>query len=313
MRTVFVWVVVCLIWSTVWLFIKLGLQDLPPISFAGIRLVIAVTALLPVIIVKRTPLPREARDLVLIVVTGFLLLTLNYGLLYWGAQYISSGLTAVLQATTPVFGLALAHYYLPGERVTLLKTGAVGLGVLGVAVIFSNQLQIAGWLALSGCAAVVGGALCVAFAYVLVKAYGSHLHPTTLVTGQMLCGLIPLIIFGAMREGNPLTFSWTFMAVVSLLYLALFGSVIAFWLNYWLLKRMDATKVLLMSVVEPLLAVLLGALVLGETLSGRTLLGGVCILVSVSLVLARGSAGHGVADEEVSYEVGKRSHELRDT
>ena len=61
MRTLFVWVVVCLIWSTVWLFIKLGLRDLPPLSFAGIRLVIAVAALLPIMIVQRIPLPCGAR------------------------------------------------------------------------------------------------------------------------------------------------------------------------------------------------------------------------------------------------------------
>ena len=289
MKVLFVWVVTCLIWSTVWLFIKLGLRDLPPVSFAGIRLVVAVAALLPVIIVQRVRLPHKARDLVLIAVTGWLLLGLNYGLVFWGAQHISSGLTAVLQAVTPAFGLAFASHYLPHERITLLKLCALASGIAGVAIIFSNQLQVAGWQALLGCAAVVTGALCVALAYVLIKAYGSHLHPTVLTAGQMLCALVPLLIFGFAKEGSPLTFNWTLRAVVSLLYLALAGSVAAFWLNYWLLKRMDATKVLLMSIVEPLLAVLLGALVLGETLTGRTLLGGVCILFSVWLILLRRS------------------------
>ena len=290
MKLFLVWVVTCLIWSTVWLFIKLGLRDLPPVSFAGIRLVVAVAVLVPVIIVQRIRLPQKGRDLLLIAVTGLLLLGLNYGLVFWGAQYISSGLTAVLQSVTPAFGLAFAGYYLPHERITLLKLCALGAGIAGVALIFSNQLQVAGWLALLGCAAVVAGALCVALAYVLIKAYGSHLHPTVLTAGQMLCALVPLLIFGFAKEGSPLTFNWTLRAVVSLLYLALAGSVAAFWLNYWLLKRMDATKVLLMSIVEPLLAVLLGALVLGETLTGRTLLGGVCILFSVWLILLRRSA-----------------------
>jgi drug/metabolite transporter (DMT)-like permease len=297
MRVLFVWVVTCLIWSTVWLFIKMGLRDLPPVSFAGIRLVIAFAALVPVIIVQRIRLPREARDLLLIAVTGLLLLGVNYGLVFWGAQHISSGLTAVLQAVTPAFGLAFASYYLPHERITLLKLCALGAGIAGVAVIFSNQLQVTGWLALAGCAAVVGGALCVALAYVLIKAHGSHLHPTVLAAGQMLCALVPLMIFGFVKEGSPLSFNWTFRAVVSLLYLALGGSVAAFWLNYWLLKRMDATKVLLMSIVEPLLAVLLGALVLDETLTRRTLLGGACILVSVWLILLRRGARPQTATE----------------
>ena len=136
MKVLFVWIVTCLIWSTVWLFIKLGLRDLPPISFAGIRLFIAVAALLPVIMVQRIRLPRKGRDLFLIAVTGLLLLGLNYALVFWGAQYISSGLTAVLQAVTPAFGLAFASRFLPLERITLLKLCALGAGVAGVAVIF---------------------------------------------------------------------------------------------------------------------------------------------------------------------------------
>lgn len=112
---------VCLIWSTVWLFIKLGLTDLPPVSFAWIRLCIAVAVLLPIIVVRRIPLPRRAHDWWLVVVTGLLLIGLNYGLLFWGAQYISSGLTAVLQSAAPVFGLVFIHYLIPDERMWLMR------------------------------------------------------------------------------------------------------------------------------------------------------------------------------------------------
>ena len=287
MKVVFVWVVTCLIWSTVWLFIKLGLHDLPPVSFAGIRLVIAVAILFPVIVVRRTRLPRSARDWKLIAVTGVILLGLNYGLVFWGARSISSGLTAVLQAATPAFTLIFAHYLLPDERFTLSKLAAIALGIVGVAVIFSDQLSVVGWPALLGSAAVAAGALCVAFAYVVVKAYGTHLQPSVLTAGQMLCGLVPLMIFGLLKEGNPLAFRWTTTAIISLLYLALAGSVAAFYLNYWLLKRMDATKVMAMSLVEPFLAVLLGAIVLRETLTIQALLGGALILISIGLILRR--------------------------
>lgn len=291
MKILFVWAVTCLIWSTVWLFIKLGLHDLPPVSFAGIRLVVAVVILLPVIVAQHTRLPRRARDWLLIAVTGLILLGLNYGLVFWGAQYISSGLTAVLQASTPAFTLIFAHYLLPNERFTLSKLFAICLGIIGVAVIFSDQLSVAGWSAFLGCAAVAAGALCVAFAYVVVKTYGSHLQPTILTAGQMFCGLVPLVTIGWFKEGNPLAFRWTPTAVVSLLYLALAGSVAAFWLNYWLLKRMEATKVMAMSLVEPLLAVMLGAIVLGESLTVRALLGGAFILTSIGLILTRNVEG----------------------
>lgn len=290
MRVMIVWVVVCCVWGTVWLFIKLGLRDLPPVSFAGIRLAVAVAVLLPVVVARRKGFPKGVRDIAFVAGTGLLLLGLNYALLFWGAQFIPSGLTAVLQAATPVFGLAFAHLLLPEERFTLAKLGSLAIGVAGVAVIFSDQLRVAGWSALAGSAAVACGAVCVALAYVIVKARGSHLDPLTLMTGQMLSAMIPLLAFGFAREGNPLHFRWTPTATASLLYLALVGSVAAFGLNYWLLRRMGAMKLLLMSIPEPLIAVVLGALVLGETLTARTALGGALILASVALLLPRRDA-----------------------
>ena len=287
MGTILVWLAVCFVWSTVWLFIKLGLRDVPPLSFAAVRLMIASAVLLTTLAVRRTPLPRRPRDLAFIAATSFLLLSLNYGLLYWGARHIPSGLTAVLQASTPAFGLVFARRFLPGERLTRAKVGAVALGLAGVAVIFSNELRVSGQAALFGSAAVAGGAACVALAYVLVKAYGAHLRPSVLTAGQTLCGMLPLLAAGLVKEGNPFAVGWTRTAVGCLLYLALAGSVGAFYLNYWLLKRMDATKVLSMALVEPLIAVLLGAALLGERLTGRTLAGGALVIVSVALTLPR--------------------------
>ena len=287
MRVVLVWVLTCLIWGTVWLFIKIGLRDLPPLSFAGLRLFVALCVLLPLLALRRTPLPRTRRQWALIVSTGFLLLGANYALLYWGARHISSGLTAVLQAATPAFGLVFARKLLPGERVTPAGLASLALGVAGVGVIFSDQLRVAGWPALLGSAAVAAGAALVALAYVLVKARGAGLPPTTLMAGQMFCGMIPLLAFGFATEGGPASFRWTPAAAASLLYLALAGSLAGFWLNYWLLRRMDAMKVLLMSIPEPLIAVLLGALVLGERLTRQTALGGALVLLSVWLALKR--------------------------
>src|ERR1051326_2556270 len=94
-----VWLILCCIWGSTWLFIKLGLRDLPPISFAGIRFVIASIILIVIVLIRRAPIPRRLQDWRLIVLTGFLSFTVNYGLLFWGEDYVSSGLAAVLQAT----------------------------------------------------------------------------------------------------------------------------------------------------------------------------------------------------------------------
>lgn len=287
MKARLVWLVLCAIWGSTWLFIKLGLEDLPPLSFAGIRFVLAFLILAGIVAARRTPLPRTRADFALIAVTGVLAFALNYGLLFWGEQYVSSGLAALLQTTIPAFGLVLAHLHLPGERLTAVKAAGVALGIAGVGVIFSNQLSVAGSKALWGSAAIVVGAACVAYSNVLVKARGRKLDPAVLAAGQMLCGMAPLILAGAAFEGNPLSFRWTRLAVLSLLYLTLLGSVVAFMLYYWLVRHMDVTKTMLISLVTPFVAVLLGMAVLGEQLSWRTLAGAALIMCGIALVITR--------------------------
>ena len=284
MKARLVWLVLCVIWGSTWLFIKLGLSDLPPLTFAGIRFVIACAILLILIRARRIPLPESRRDWLLLAITGVLSFSLNYGLLFWGEQYISSGLAALLQATIPAFGLVFAHFHLPGERMTWAKTFGVVLGVLGVAVIFSNQLAIAGGRALAGCVALVLSSVFVAYSNVLVKAYGRKLEPAILAAGQMFFGLIPLLLIGIPLEGNPFHFRWSPLALVSLFYLAVVGSVIAFLLYYWLVHNMDVTKTMLIALVTPVVAVALGMVVLGEDLSWRTIAGGIMIMAGVRFV-----------------------------
>jgi drug/metabolite transporter (DMT)-like permease len=284
-KTLLVWLVTCGIWSTVWLFIKVGVHDVPPVTFAAFRLAIAFLVLAPLTAHQRIPLPRDPRDWRLVAGTGVLLLGVNYALLNWGIQFISSGLTAVLQASTPAFSLLFAHVLRAGERITGRKVAALAMGIAGVGVVFSNQLEVAGPAALKGSVAVVAGAVCVALAYVLMKKHGTHLHPSVITSGQMLAALVPVTFYAVVVEGNPLEIRWSRSALGAVLYLALAGSIAGAWLNYWLLKRTSATNLLLMGLVEPLVAVALGAVVLGETMSGRTLLGGLAILISVALLL----------------------------
>lgn len=287
MKSRLVWLLLCCIWGSTWLFIKLGLKDLPPLTFAGIRFVIAAIILFSLIAVRRVPFPNKTRDWILLAVTGVLSFSLNYGLVFWGEQYISSGLAALLQSTLPAFGLIIAHFYLPGERMTLPRIAGVLLGVLGVGVIFSNQLQVSGPRALWGSAALVLSAFCAAYANVLVKTYGLNLQPSMLAAGQMLFGLVPLLLIGIPLEGNPLNYHWTPVAVFSLFYLAIVGTVIAFVSYYWLMHNMDVTKTMLIALVTPVVAVILGMLILKEEIHWRTLIGGAMIISGIGLIVAR--------------------------
>jgi drug/metabolite transporter (DMT)-like permease len=285
MKARLVWLILCGIWGSTWLFIKLGLADLPPITFAGVRFVIACSILFFLIRVRRIPLPRARADWILLAGSGILSFGLNYGLVFWGEQYITSGLAALLQATLPAFGLVFAHLHLPSERLTWKKIGGVVLGVCGVGVVFSNQLVVSGRQALAGCVALVLSAMFAAYSNVLVKAFGKHLNPAVLSAGQMLFGLLLLLSVGIPLEGNPLRFHWTPIAVVAMFYLAIVGSVIAFLLYYWLVLNMDVTKSMLIALVTPVVAVILGMIVLGEEFGWRTLAGGAMIMLGIGFIV----------------------------
>jgi drug/metabolite transporter (DMT)-like permease len=121
----------------------------------------------------------------------------------------------------------------------------------------------------------------------LVKAYGKHLDPAILAGGQMVFGLLLLLGVGLPLEGNPLHFRWTPMALIALFYLAIVGSVIAFLLYYWLVLNMDVTKSMLIALVIPVVAVLLGMLVLNEEIGWRTLIGGAMIITGIAFIVVR--------------------------
>ena len=284
---VLVWLILCLIWGTTWIFIKIGLDDLPPISFAAARFILAVAILLPIIWLRELPWPRTAAQWRLIALTGFLQFSFNYSTVFWAEQYITSGLAAVLQAMITVFGLLLAWIFLPAERITPLKIFAVILGVVGVAVIFLEQLRVESVLAFAGCAAVVAGAYAAAQASILIKARGSSLHPASLVCTQMICGLPAIVIYALVVEGDPRASNWSWTAIFSVLYLTVFGTIMAFWLYYWLLSRIESTKAMMISLVTPLIAVLVGAIVLGERLPPQTLFGSVLIIAGIGLIVFR--------------------------
>lgn len=284
---ILVWLILCLIWGTTWLFIKIGLGDLPPVTFAYLRFVLAVLIVGAVMRIGGLSFPRKAEHWKLLALTGVLQFSINYSLVFWSEQHISSGLAAVLQATIPVFGLFLAKFHLPEEKLTILKIAALAIGLVGVGVIFYEQLRVESYMAFAGSLAIVIGAYAAAHASVLTKAKGSGLGPEGLVFGQMICGLPILIIVGIVFEGNPLSFNYSFRAVISVLYLSLFGTIAAFWLYYWLLRRVESTKAMTIALVTPLIAVIFGALFLGERLRPQVMLGALLILSGVGLIVFR--------------------------
>jgi drug/metabolite transporter (DMT)-like permease len=272
-----VWWLTTFAWSTVWLVIKVGVTTVPPLRLAAVRLLLAAVL---ITLAGARHLRVSARDAVVLAGTGFLLLGVNYGLLFWGAQYVPSGLTAVLQAGTPALGLLFA-WALGQERISLAKVIALATGFAGVALISWKQMAAG---SLAGCVAIVMASGCVAVAYVSLKILAVHVAPTTVLAYQLWAAAIPLTLASIAVEGNPLSGEWTPRALLVVGYLTLIGSVAAAWLNVWLLQRMDASALLFMGIVEAPVAVALGAVFLHERLGAWTIAGGLLVLGSVSLI-----------------------------
>jgi drug/metabolite transporter (DMT)-like permease len=271
----------CVIWSSTWLAIKVGLRDLPPISFVAIRFVIAVAVLVAVSLGRVRLLPKRRSEWALLAFTGVLMFAMNYGLLFWGEQYVSSGLAAVLQATIPIFGMLFAHLLIPSEPLRWQRLAGALLAIGGVALICGRLLDRNGVMAFWGGLGIVIGGAGAAFSNVLLKQRALDLAPAMIAAWQMIFGTLPMLALGPVVEGNPLRFHWSGMALFCLLYLAVIGSALTFLLLYWLLPRMSVTNLQTISLITPPGAVAFGWLLGGETFSLLSLAGGVLVLAGV--------------------------------
>lgn len=264
--------------------VKIALRDVQPLTLAWMRFALAIPLLSLIAWRQGAPLPRARRDWAWLALAGFIGFTLNYMLVFWGAQFIPSGMASVLQATIPAFGLLLGAWLLPDERLTARMVASI-IGIIGVMVIFADQLRVASAAAVAGCIALACTALLNGLNGVIVRRNLWHVHPMSTTLCQLLAGTPLLFALALAVEGSPARFSWTPASVGALLYFTIGGSIIAFIGFYWLLRHWATGKAMLYALIMPVVAVALGWLALGEQLQPQSLLGGAFVLCSVGLAI----------------------------
>ncbi|MGI9088860.1 MAG: DMT family transporter [Chthoniobacterales bacterium] len=290
----------CLVWSSTWLVIKIGLADLPPISFAAIRFLIAFVVLVAVSIGRVSLWPKTGADWLLLAFTGLLMFAMNYGLLFWGELNVSSGLAAVLQATIPVFGMLFANWLLPAEPLRWHQVGGAAVAIAGVALICSRLFGHGGQMAFLGGLGISIGGAGAAFSNVLLKRRALRLAPAMIAAWQMIFGGLPLFSLGLFLEGNPLHFHWTGRALACLLYLAVIGSALTFLLLYWLLPRIPVNNLQTISLITPPGAVAFGWLFGGEIFSLWSLVGGAFVLAGVWMIFRKPESRQALGEASVA-------------
>lgn len=275
------------IWGSTWLVIKVGYGGLGPFNVAALRFFIAGLLFVPLVYAFRARWPRGRTEWGLVAWVGVTMFFLDYGLIYWGEQSIDSGLTAILFATLPLQTALVAHAYIPGDRLTWRKLAGTLLALLGVAALFGDNLRIDPTKAIP-MLAIVASAFLAALASVASKRHGADLHPAALNAPAMLLGAV-LLTLASLVTGDGFALPVDALTWGAVLYLALVGSVVTFLVYFILLKTWNVTSLSFISVFTPVVALLLGFLVLGERPSVWTGLGAVLILAGV--VLSVTSAG----------------------
>ncbi len=271
------------IWGTTWAAIRIGLGGLPP--FTGIALRFAIAGLLLVGVGRLLDWPlgrgREVRRLWLL--NALLAFSVSYGVVYWAEQWLPSGLAAVLFSTFPLFVALLAHFWLPGERLRPAATLGVIVGFLGVVVIFSEDLRMLGGVETRQVAALfLVSPIVSAVASVLVKKWGRGVHPLSLTAIPMLMTALLMGALAAVVEGGR-GVQLDIASTLALLYLSICGTGVTFLLYFWLLERLPATRLSLITYGVPIVAVATGTLFLDETFTLRMALGTTLVLGGVVL------------------------------
>jgi drug/metabolite transporter (DMT)-like permease len=273
-----------LIWGTTWAAIRIGLEGVPPFTGVALRFMIAGTLLLALTPVFRVRLGRRPHEKALWLLNGALSFCVSYSVVYWSEQYIPSGLAAVLFATYPLFVAALAHFLLPDERLGAVATLGLVLGFVGVVVIFSDDLSLLGGTRVRQAAFVMLTSPAVsAIASVAVKRWGSDIPPLSISAVPMLGAGLTMGGFALVAESQArIVLDATSVAAV--LYLAVVGSAVTFTTYYWLLARLPATRLALMTYLIPIVAVGVGAMLFDEPLRPRLVAGACLVLAGVGIV-----------------------------
>jgi drug/metabolite transporter (DMT)-like permease len=285
-KVLFAFAIIYFVWGSTFLAIRVGVREVPPFLLAGMRFLVAGMVLYAWMRLKGTPTPafREWGSASLLAV---LIFVFDYGLLFWAEKRVPSGIAAVMMATIPLFMALSEILILRTQRLTMRLALALLVGIAGVAVLVSRSLSFGeAPIETTGALALVFAAISWSVASALTRRLPLPTAKTMSSGAQMLAGGVFLTMtaaaLGEFREFHIQ--SVTPVVWLSLLYLIVAGSIIAFTAYVWLIHHESPTKVGTYAYVNPVVAVLIGYFLGGEAIGPRTILGTVFVLVSVIVI-----------------------------
>lgn len=281
--------VMSLIWGATWIATKAGIAAVPPFFFGAARYIL-VSAVLVFVVRDLRAVFGGGRAL-RIIVSGTLVVAATYAFIYWGMQYVASGVSGVVNmAMNPVCLFALA-ILLGQERPTWRHALALVFGVGGLLLLFSGKAALTGnAMELWGAAALVAGSIAYCLGSVLSRPLLDQITPLQLTAAQALVGAVGLSALSLLVE--PIS-SATFAALLTpaplagVLFLVIAGTFIAYTIFLRLMRDWGASRAGLYSFVSPVVALILGAIVFGEPLTWREMTGAAIMLLAAGIAIAR--------------------------
>jgi drug/metabolite transporter (DMT)-like permease len=285
-KTLLAFAIIYLVWGSTFLAIRVGVREVPPFLLAAMRFLAAGLALYGWMLARgeRSPTARQWASAFLL---AFLIFVCDYGLLFWAEQRVPSGPAAVMMATIPVFMALSEIIFLRTQKLTLRLALALLIGIAGVAVLVSRSLNLGGApIDSTGAIALLFASMSWSVASALTRILPLPSSKAMSSGAQMLAGGVLLalaaVALGEHRDFNPATVS--LKAWLALLYLIIPGSIIGFTAYTWLIHHESPTKVGTYAYVNPVVAVVIGYFLGGETIGLRTIIGTLFVLVSVVVI-----------------------------
>jgi drug/metabolite transporter (DMT)-like permease len=285
-KTLLAFAIIYFVWGSTFFAIRVGVQEVPPLLFAAMRFLVAGLVLYGWMVARGEPSPTR-RQWASACLLAMLIFVFDYGLLFWAEKRVPSGIAAVMMATIPAFIALSEVLVLHTQKLTARLACALLLGIAGVAVLVSRSLNLGGAPIDSiGALALIFASISWSVAAVLTRKLPLPQSKVMSAGAQTLAGGVMLALaaaaFGEFRDFHPSAVSRG--AWFSLLYMIVAGSIVGFTAYVWLIYHESPTKVGTYAYVNPVVAVLVGYFLGGEALGIRTVLGTICVLISVVVI-----------------------------
>ncbi len=279
------WIVVCVVWGTTYLGIRVALDTVPPALLGGLRYATAGAVLLAFLAARGVPLPSRASWPGLTML-GFLMIVAGNGGVIWAEQFVPSGLASVVIASNPFWVVGIEALVPHGERITRRALAGMVVGFVGIILLVWSDLTAGGSHGsgfLMGVLALQIACLGWAAGSSWSKRHALHDDPLSAAAGQMLVGGLLMVAIGTVR-GEWTALHFTARTAAAMIYLVTAGSLVGFAAYVYALKHLPVSFVSLYAYVNPVIAVALGVALLGETFNARMAVGAATIFAGVGIV-----------------------------